>query len=404
MKAGALFIFLLLSCFCFSAIWEQKADFAGIARHRTTMLTIGNKIYIGLGHYNGAGPNILFDDWWEYDPATNSWSQKADYLGGDCYHAAGFTIDDIAYVGTGRTSSTGSVLVQDFFKYDITTNTWTQINSFPGSGRRGAVSFVIDGMAYVGTGEHDGGRTKTFYKFDPTTETWTQITSLAGSSRTSSVGFSIGDYGYVGTGDISGGCTNDFWRYDPSTDVWEEMAPASPTPRQEATGFVVAGKGYIGTGLNDYTDEDLRDFWSYEPTTNSWTRTVDFPGTARRYFSSTNLGDIAYCCMGTNGINFKDFWRFDRTASIHESMDRIQVKTYPNPTNDILHVEIDQETIEQFNQPKLIVTSMAGSIAIEEKLTTNHSTDVSHLAGGVYIYHIRVDQKNIHTGQITIQK
>ena len=98
----------LVSPNSWSSAWTQKANFGAIARHRTTCLTIGNKIYMGLGHYNGAGPNVLFDDWWEYDPATNAWTQKADYLGGVCYHAAGFTIDNIAYVGTGRTSSVGS--------------------------------------------------------------------------------------------------------------------------------------------------------------------------------------------------------------------------------------------------------------------------------------------------------
>jgi len=37
----------------FAAGWIQQADFGGTARHRTTMLSLGNKIYAGLGHYNG---------------------------------------------------------------------------------------------------------------------------------------------------------------------------------------------------------------------------------------------------------------------------------------------------------------------------------------------------------------
>ena len=70
-----------LMSFDASAWWEKRADFGSNARHRGTGLSIGNKGYFGLGHYNGAGPNIVMSDWWEYDPATNSWSQKADYIG-----------------------------------------------------------------------------------------------------------------------------------------------------------------------------------------------------------------------------------------------------------------------------------------------------------------------------------
>ena len=87
-----LFYALLVVFIAFStsaAGWIQQTDFGGTARHRTTMLALGNKIYAGLGHYNGAGINVLFEDWWEFDPATSSWSQKANYRGGLCYHAAG---------------------------------------------------------------------------------------------------------------------------------------------------------------------------------------------------------------------------------------------------------------------------------------------------------------------------
>ncbi len=165
MKSLILLIGLFISLSSFGSGWIQKADFGGVARHRTTGLAMGNKIYIGLGHYNGAGTNILFNDWWEYDPSTNSWTQKADYLGGPCYHATGFSINDIGYVGTGRISSVGSTLVTSFYKYDPSTNTWSTISSLPGVARRGAIGFSIGEEGYVGTGETNTGTTSTFYKY-----------------------------------------------------------------------------------------------------------------------------------------------------------------------------------------------------------------------------------------------
>jgi hypothetical protein len=40
-------------------------------------------------------------DFWEYDPATNTWTQKADFGGTARYSAVGFSIADKGYLGTG---------------------------------------------------------------------------------------------------------------------------------------------------------------------------------------------------------------------------------------------------------------------------------------------------------------
>src|SRR5687767_11341276 len=81
--------------------WIEKANFGGDARHRATAFSIGNRGYMGLGHVNSI-VDILFNDFWEYDPGSNSWTQKANFGGGLRYHATAFTIGNFAYVGTGR--------------------------------------------------------------------------------------------------------------------------------------------------------------------------------------------------------------------------------------------------------------------------------------------------------------
>jgi hypothetical protein len=58
--------------------WQQKADMAFTQpngpkpRYSAVSFSIGSKGYIGTG-YDGAYKN----DFWEYDPATNVWTQKA---------------------------------------------------------------------------------------------------------------------------------------------------------------------------------------------------------------------------------------------------------------------------------------------------------------------------------------
>lgn len=336
-------IALLVCHFGFSYGWVKLSDFGGEARHRTPMLTIGNKIYTGQGHYNGAGTNILFGDWWEYDPSSNTWSQKADYGGGPVYHASGFVIGNYGYVGTGRVTASGNTLTQDFFRYDPQTNTWLQIADFPGLPRRGAVGFAIGEYGYVGTGEPQSGGTmyNDFYRYNPSNNSWTQIATMPTSGRVSAVGFELGGYGYVGTGGFSswGNSQNDFWRYDPNTNTWQQMANVGPTPRMEATGFSLNGKGYILCGDNFSSGTNYDDMYEYDPATNTWVQVPDFNGSARRYMAATTVNGLAYCGLGTNGTNFKDFWMFDQTLST-ANIELENITIFPNPYSEYVKVDL----------------------------------------------------------------
>ena len=401
-------IVVLLSFLIFPVLgsgWIQMADFGGIARHRSTGLSIGNKAYMGLGHYNGGGTNILFDDWWEYDPATGAWTQKADYQGGPCYHAAGFTVDNIGYVGTGRISASGSILVQDFFQYNPLTNSWSQIASFPGDARRGAISFVINNEGYVGTGQTDFGNTATFYKYSPTFNFWTQIPSLPGGARTSSVAFAIGNNGYVGTGQTDFGSTNDFWQYTPSTNNWTAKANVGPTNRQEAAGFSLNGLGYIGTGDDFSSGNNFKDMWEYQPSTDTWIQIENFQGTARRYLVAFTHGNYGYAGIGTNGTNFKDFWKFDQTLSILErNMSIVELSLYPNPTSDVLNLKLElPESIEQAKL-ELKIYNTKGMLSHSSIMKNgDNEVNLNKLSTGTYYASLNYDNVVLKTEKLILR-
>jgi hypothetical protein len=80
--------------------WTQKADFGGTARSGAAGFSIGSKGYIGTGYDSNISDQ---KDFWEYDPATNAWTQKAD-LGEAIVGriaAVGFSIGSKGYIGTG---------------------------------------------------------------------------------------------------------------------------------------------------------------------------------------------------------------------------------------------------------------------------------------------------------------
>jgi N-acetylneuraminic acid mutarotase len=110
---------IINSSFVFSAqgVWIQKADFGGVARGGATGFAIGTKGYIGTG--SGAGINVYYQDFWEWDQSTNAWTQKANFGGTKRTNAIGFSIGTKGYIGTGYNDPYPSpqIYFKDFWEY-----------------------------------------------------------------------------------------------------------------------------------------------------------------------------------------------------------------------------------------------------------------------------------------------
>lgn len=393
-------LFSVLTAEVLAGPWFDKANFGGEARHRSSSFAVGNKGYIGLGHIN-SGIDVEYEDFWKYDPASDSWSQIANYPEGRCFHATSFVIDNMAYVGTGRLES--GAYSKKFFRYDPVTNTWSPIADLPGVERRGAVGFSINGKGYVGTGQTMSGYSTDFYEYNPINNTWIARAALPGAPRTSSVAFAIGNFGYVGTGNTNMGSTNDFYQFNPATNSWTPKAPVGPTTRQEAVGFAVNGLGYIGTGDDFSSGNNYADMWEYDPALNSWVQIQDFSGTARRYLTAFVIGSRAYAGTGTNGTNFRDFWMFDQELSVLErKMEAIDLLIYPNPSDDLLSIQLnDLPEYISISDISLNIISINGLISQMGKLQSEQTTfDVSHLSAGYYVYQLTYMGEPVKRGKL----
>ncbi len=73
------------------------------------------------------------------------------------------------YVGTGYD---GFNYLNDFYEFDPVLNAWTQKANFPGSPRYEAVAFGLGSFGYVGTGFDGSNALKDFYQYDPSSDTW----------------------------------------------------------------------------------------------------------------------------------------------------------------------------------------------------------------------------------------
>ena len=395
-------LLLLLSLHTYAdGQWNQKATFQGVARHRSSAFTVGGKAYVGMGHYN-SGEHVIFKDFWEYDPASDSWTQKADFGGSLRYQCTAFSIDNYGYVGLGRNADGN--YEQDFWKYDPSSNMWYPISDFPGAPRRGAVAFVIDKKGYVGCGQTVADTTdlyvKDFYKYEPNSNSWVKMADFIGIGRTNPVGFSYNGKGYVGTGHTWSAALKDFYEYNPTSNYWVQKADVGDTLRQDATGFCVLDKGYIGTGNNVEGTINYKDFWMYDFETNTWTQVNDFGGVARHFMVSFVIENTAYCWGGTNGTNLKDLWSFNAYLSVNEGKTKTQeIKIYPNPASDQI----------TFNVGDLTNVSIDIYNAVGQKISAFNSIDyqfvfnLGDLPIGVYFFVISKNYNPIKTGKIIFQ-
>ncbi|HEX3008695.1 MAG TPA: kelch repeat-containing protein [Bacteroidales bacterium] len=191
---------------------------------------------------------------------------------------------------------------------------WTKSSDFEGIARNGAVSFVINNKAYVGTGYNGKKALSDFWRFDSETQSWTQVASLKDQDniehpRYTAAAFAIGDKGYVGTGENDDVYLSDFWEYDSNTNAWSKKPDFAGSARKGAIGFSIGSKGYIATGFDD---NYLKDIWEYDPATSTWSQKPSLGGTKRVSAQVFVIDDKAYIVGGNNnGSLVYDFWRFD---------------------------------------------------------------------------------------------
>ena len=192
---------------------------------------------------------------------------------------------------------------------------WVKLSDYEGDTRTGAVSFVIDGFAYVGLGSDGDDYLTDFWRYDATRNFWEETAPFPGVGRVSAVAFSANGEGYVGTGfndDLEVEELGDFWKYNPSSDQWEEIAPFGGTPRYSAVAFTLNNQGYVGTG---YDGSYLKDFWRYNPESDSWSQSLSLFGSKRESAFAFVYDDLAFVGSGLNNNQFLyDFWAFDPDA------------------------------------------------------------------------------------------
>jgi len=239
--------------------WEM-----GWAHEDGVAFSLGDYILFGMGRnadYEVSGGFM------KYHPATNTFVDTQLGIGLPTFNwgagGVAFSIGDVGYAGLG--GSLGWDANDTIFRYTLAANHFWAMEPllFPGGQRFGAVSFVLDGKAYIGGGYSAPGwnGTNTFWEYSPATG-WLQRANLP-AAITGGAAFALDGAGYV-----VGENGTALWRYDPGSNTWSTQAPFPGGAREGAVAFTYEGKGYLGSGHQG--GARTRSFFSYDPALDTW--------------------------------------------------------------------------------------------------------------------------------------
>lgn len=288
--------------------FQRLAPYAGKPSQAAVAVTVGDKIYVGLGSFQL--------DWAMYDPATDKWTTKAPFSAGKTsfVRMGTFVIGKKVYFVGGWIDQTAT---NSLWEYDTDTDKWTKRKDLPGTARYNIAAFSVGGKGYAlfGTigwgGQADYPTKSAMYEYDPTTDNWTTKADFPANPRGNNINNTefngmvmlINGRPFVGNG--SGGTIfSDWYEYIPTRDVWEKRANSFGGTYY----FSVGNIGYVlNHGARSYV-------MSYDATTDTWSK---WPGkeifiplqrnVARGVYQAPTLNGKSYLGLGNE---IKDWWSF----------------------------------------------------------------------------------------------
>jgi len=298
--------------FYYFSRWTLKNSLPSLPRAFAVSYSINEKGYYGLGTDYVYSNYTHFNDFWEYNPLTETWTEKAPFPSNARGWTSSFVIDNKIYFFCGIT---GGTCLNEVWVYNTDTNTWTQKNDFPGESRYRAFCFSINGKGYLGAGKDENWVTlNDFWEYNPNTDSWTQknnIQHLIPGWGIIIETITVNNTAYVfGKTDASSD-SRDFWKYNATSDTWEQLADM-PGEYSELTVFSLQNEIFVATGISHQVSGS-RILFKYNQS-DTWESIGWFKGHERRAACSFSLNNKGYIFGGFSYLTYtNDMWQFDPT-------------------------------------------------------------------------------------------
>lgn len=277
-----------------------------------------NDTYMWKGlSLNNEGHVLLTREHWKYDPQTNKWSELKEFPDQYRFDPGIFSANNKIYLVSGKhKNEVETYYANDFWEYDNSTDSWTKKEDFPGHARSLSASFSIGSNGYIVAGYFPysttyGDNYNDDWKFDTTTEKWSNISNYPLSRHLWGVNnFSttqMGDEVYIGLGHQ---IENNIYKYSESSNVWTKIIDYPLTSSNEYSqhenglAFTVDNQVFFGSGT--YAEE----LWKLDGT--NWISYESKITVGRNGGFNFVIDNIVY--VGGGGYKYletKQFWSFD---------------------------------------------------------------------------------------------
>lgn len=284
-----------------NAAFTRRANFPGTFQSRAIQFSLGGKFYTGTSIRAENGSNSP-TGWYEYDPATDKWTQKNNVSISSGSYQGGSS--GVMYVANGKGYfglSTGFTAQKELWEYDPASDKWVRIAA---NLTNPLGLFTIHSQIQINTkvyliGQELGTNSVIrFYEYDITTRTFTQKAVPSGTSNSFNglVGLNNTVYFYNLLNKTS------FAQYNAGNDTWTNVSAGLPTSSNGSYGVQLlqsaGGKLYA---LGQETFE-------YEPSSSNW-KSIFLQSYADRLTSNQSfiLPDRMFVGMGTTTPQWLEF-------------------------------------------------------------------------------------------------
>lgn len=229
----------------------------GVWRAGNICVMTGDHLYYGFGRNNTTN----LDDLWQYNFTDNTWVQKKS-LGLGLLSPVAVVVNDKLYVGFGTlTEEPGAY--NHFFEYDPVTDTWTEKADFPGPPRDKALAAEAGGKMYAGLGHLfvNGSNSivdqEDWYEYDAAADKWVEKQERS-NTIDPVLAFSFNGSVYLGGGYA-------WFMFNPFDNSWMQRSNYPLQNSYLPTNSVVFGNKAYLTGYGGIC-------WEYLPAEDTWTQ------------------------------------------------------------------------------------------------------------------------------------
>lgn len=237
--------------------WRKLADFPGAVRMFAAGFVSGNKIYYGTGS-DALNSSLLLNDWWEYNTTTDSWLRKADFIGGGRSKLNGYSNTSGCFLAYGFNWNQYNGYEAYVWKYNPETDVWARedidVKGLQKSARWWMAESVNDEIL-VGYLNSLYDSNYSFYIFNTNLKTFSPIANFPYHNTWGNPNLMVlNNTIYIQATDYSESSKN-FYRYDRTANTWKFTETNIYTDITYGIAFEAGNVGYAGLGTLNHLYE-----------------------------------------------------------------------------------------------------------------------------------------------------